>query len=105
MLQNKYSIDAAAYVSDEWNVSNKIKLSSGLRLSSFNVIGAGSFYTYDKNGNTIDTANYTSGQLVKNYTNLQPRFASVYQLNGFSSIKFSLLPQCSKPSLAFKQHG
>jgi hypothetical protein len=88
-LENKYSLDLAAYISDEWNLSDKIKFNYGLRLSSFILTGPGSFYTYDASGNPIDTATYSSGKLVKVYTNLQPRFAATYQLNKVSSIKFS----------------
>lgn len=88
-LQNKYSLDLAAYISDEWNVSDKIKLNYGLHLSSFILMGPGSFYTYDVNGKPIDTASYSTGKLVEDYTNLQPRFASTYQLNKVSSVKFS----------------
>lgn len=88
-LQDKYALDAAAYISDEWTASNKLKFNTGLRLSSFNVLGPGDFYTYDKNGNIIDTATYSSGKIVKSYLNLQPRFAGTYQLNKVSSIKIS----------------
>jgi len=88
-LQNKYSLDLAGYLSDEWNVSDKIKLNYGLRLSSFLLTGPGSFYTYDVNGNPIDTATYSSAKIVKVYANLQPRFAATYQLDEVSSVKFS----------------
>ncbi len=88
-LQNKYSLDLAAYISDEWNATEKLKFNYGLRLSSFILTGPGSFYTYDKNGNPIDTATYSYGKLVKAYINLQPRFAATYQLNKVSSVKFS----------------
>ena len=88
-IQNKYALDGAAYISDEWELSDKIKFNYGLRLSSFSVIGPGTFYTYDKNGNLTDSSTYSSGKLVKNYTNLQPRFAANYQLNKSSSVKVS----------------
>ena len=88
-LQNKYSQDAAAYISDEWNVSEKIKFNTGLRVSSFNVVGPGSFSSYDKNGNIMNTATYASEKVVKNYTNFQPRAAAAYQLNNISSVKLS----------------
>lgn len=88
-LQDKYSLDGAIYISDEWNVSNKIKINTGLRLTSFNVMGPGNFYTYDKNGKTIDTTTYSSGKTVINYLNLQPRFSATYQLNKISSLKMS----------------
>jgi hypothetical protein len=89
ILQDKYALDAAAYVSDEWSASDKLKFNSGLRLSSFNVLGPGNFYSYNSNGNVTDTTNYSSGKIVKSYLNLQPRFAATYLLNKISSIKVS----------------
>jgi len=88
-LQNKYSLDLAAYLSDEWTVSDKIKLNYGLRLSSFLLTGPGSFYTYDVNSNPVDTSSYSSSKIAKAYVNLQPRFASTFQLDDRSSLKFS----------------
>ncbi len=88
-LQNKYAWDGAAYISDQWNVSDKVKFNAGLRVSSFNVLGPGNFYSYDTNGNPKDTASYSSGKIVKSYWNLQPRFAATYQLNQLSSLKIS----------------
>jgi len=89
ILQNKYALDAAAYVSDEWSATDRLKFISGLRLSSFSVLGPGNFYTYDVNGNVTDTATYSSGKIVKSYLNLQPRFAATYLLNKISSLKAS----------------
>jgi TonB dependent receptor/CarboxypepD_reg-like domain/TonB-dependent Receptor Plug Domain len=88
-LQNKYSLDLSAYVADEWNVTEKLKLNYGLRLSTFTLIGPGTFYSYDSSGTPINGKTYSSGQAVKTYANLQPRFAATYQLNEVSSIKFS----------------
>ena len=89
ILQNKYALDAAAYVSDEWSATDRLKIISGLRLSSFSVLGPGNFYTYDANGNATDTATYSTGKIVKSYLNLQPRFAATYLLNKISSLKAS----------------
>lgn len=88
-LQNKYSIDAAAYISHEWNPSEKIKFNYGSRLSSFSVLGPGSFSSYDKDGKIMNTVTYASGKVVKTYINPQPRAAATYQLNNISSVKLS----------------
>jgi len=88
-LQDKYALDAAIYVSDEWKVADQLKINSGLRLSSFNVLGPGNFYSYNSAGETIDTETYSAGQIVKSYLNLQPRFSATYQLNKVSSVKAS----------------
>lgn len=89
ILQDKYALDGAAYISDEWTLSDKLKINSGLRLSLFDVIGPGDFYSYDSTGTITNTTSYSSGKVVKSYLNLQPRFATIYQLNKISSLKFS----------------
>lgn len=89
VLPDKYALDAAAYVSDEWNLNDKLKLNSGVRLSSFSMLGPGDFYTYDSKGDIEDIETYSAGKTVKSYLNLEPRFAFTYQLNNFSSVKAS----------------
>ena len=89
ILQDKYALDGVAYVSNEWEASDKIKFNMGLRLSSFNITGPGDFYSYNSEGETTDTTTYSSGKIIKSYLNLQSRFAATYQLNKVSSAKVS----------------
>lgn len=89
ILPDKYAFDGALYASEEWSIGNNLKINSGLRLSSFDMVGPGDFYTYDSRGNIQSTKTYSSGQIVTSYINLQPRFAATYQLDDFSSIKAS----------------
>lgn len=89
ILQDKFALDGAIYLSDEWSLSDKLKLNSGIRLSSFIVFGPGDFYSYDSIGKIINTSTYSSWDVVKSYLNLQPRLATIYQLNKISSLKFS----------------
>ncbi len=88
-LQQKYSLESAVYISHDLSLSDKINVNYGLRAGLFTVFGPGSFYTYDSSGNPIDTATYGSGQVVKNYFNLEPRFSMSYRLTDNSSIKFA----------------
>jgi hypothetical protein len=89
ILPDKYAFDGAAYVSDEWNVNDRLKLNPGVRVSSFAMVGPGDFYTYDSSGNINNTKTYSAGKIVKSYVNVQPRFAATFQLNDFSSVKAS----------------
>ena len=89
LLPDKYALDAAAYVSDEWSVNNKLKINSGIRATSFSILGPGDFYTYDDRGNIKNTATYVSGKIVKSYLIFEPRFALTFQLNDVSSVKAS----------------
>lgn len=88
-LQTKYSVESALYASHEWSATEKINLTYGLRVSMFNALGPGNFYSYDAAGNVKDTTTYNNGQIVKTYVNLQPRFATSYKLNDRQSIKLS----------------
>jgi hypothetical protein len=88
-IQNRLSYESAIYVSDEWNVNKKINMVYGLRISNLSNIGPGNYYTYDNNGNTIDTIRYNSGQVIASYWNIEPRLAFSYKLNDVSSFKAS----------------
>jgi hypothetical protein len=50
-------------------------------------MGPGNFYAYDTAGNIISTKYYSSGQVVKTYMNLEPRFSASYQLTENRSFK------------------
>lgn len=86
-LQSKFSFENAIYISHQLSASDQLKLNYGLRISAFSVIGPGTFYTYDADGNTIDSSKYASGKILKTYLNFEPRFSASYQLNDVSSLK------------------
>lgn len=88
-VQNKQSLESAVYLSHELKTSEKLNLIYGLRASNLTVLGPGDFYTYDANGNAIDTVHYASGKKVASYWNLEPRISLSYQLNGNRSVKAS----------------
>ncbi len=88
-VQDKYSIESAAYVSHEWKATDKLEIIYGLRASNLSVKGPGSFYTYDKQGNTLSTKKYEQGKKVVGYFNLEPRFSASYKLNEYTSVKAS----------------
>lgn len=89
VLQKRYSLESAAYISHEWTATDKLKITYGLRLTDLSVLGPGNFYTYDAAGNVATTTYYGSGKVVKSYINPEPRVAISYQLNDSSSIKLS----------------
>jgi len=87
--EKRYGFENAVYVSDEWKASNSLTFLYGLRVSGLFLLGPGTFKTYDAQGNTLASATYASGQLVKSYLNLEPRFSASYMLDEKNSIKFS----------------
>ena len=88
-VEKRKGNEIAAYISDEWEVNDRINMVYGLRLSSFFLLGPGSFSNYDPDGNVLSTKTYSGGDLVKSYINLEPRLSLSYQLNPFSSFKSS----------------
>jgi hypothetical protein len=85
--EDRKGLELAAYVSDEWTVSNRINLVYGLRLSSFSLMGPGNMKSYDADGNTVSTTTYKAGEFVKSYFNLEPRISASYQLTSSSAVK------------------
>ena len=88
-LENKYSWENALYISHQYKLSDKLNVEYGFRSTLFSQLGPGNFYSYDSNGNTIDTATYSSGQFVKTYFNIEPRITFNYLINNESSIKLA----------------
>lgn len=86
-VEHRYGYEMAAYVSDEWKVNSKLSLLYGLRLSDMLLVGPGTFNRYNAAGNIIASNTYTSGEVVKNYINLEPRISMSYMLNEEQSIK------------------
>ncbi|MBK7104823.1 MAG: TonB-dependent receptor [Ignavibacteriae bacterium] len=87
-IDNHYAIEANSYLSHEWKINELLKVNYGFRFSSFNLIGSGEIYSFDNDGNLTDTKNYTSGELIKSYNFLEPRFSANYLLDETSSVKF-----------------
>ena len=88
-VERRYGYENAAYINDDWKVNDKLTILYGFRLSGFLLLGPGTFKTYSDEGNTLTSATYKSGDAVKNYFNIEPRFSAGYQLNDASSVKVS----------------
>ncbi len=87
--QQKYAAENAIYAADNIQASDKLNIAIGLRVSGFSILGNGNSLTVDNEGEITDVKNYTKGQLVKTYLNLEPRLVFSYLLNPESSVKAS----------------
>ncbi|MBC7383293.1 MAG: TonB-dependent receptor, partial [Bacteroidia bacterium] len=88
--QAKYAHEAALYVQDDWEISDRIKINTGIRYSFFQQIGPFKIYQTDANLNRTDSTVYGNGQPVKTYGGLEPRFTMRYAINDATSIKGSV---------------
>jgi hypothetical protein len=86
----KYANEAALYVQDDWEVSDKIKVNVGMRYSSFAQVGPYTIYTTDANGNHLDSTHYGRGDKVKAYGGFEPRATIRYAINDQTSLKASV---------------
>ncbi|MEM7371348.1 MAG: TonB-dependent receptor [Bacteroidota bacterium] len=88
-LEDRYALETAAYISHDLSLGEAFKLSYGLRYSNFTVLGPGTFYQYDAEGNVSDSTVFGSNEVVKNYGGLEPRVSATYVLDQQSSLKAS----------------
>jgi hypothetical protein len=84
-----YSHDAAIYISDDWDVTQKIRVNAGLRFGNFTQVGPFTRYKKDIFGRINDTVQYRQNQTVANYNGLEPRLSARYSLSKRSSVKAS----------------
>jgi hypothetical protein len=90
-LEQNSSIESGIYASNIHNITDKLTLKYGLRLSLFQNIGPGTSYNYNENHELIDTIGtyYGKGKIFNTYFGFEPRIGLVYKFDSISSIKAS----------------
>lgn len=88
-IPKRYALENAFFLSDEYAVTDKLKVNAGIRISNFNLLGPTTIYGYDNDGNITDTTTYKANQNIKTYWGIEPRLSANYNLNESSSIKAS----------------
>ncbi len=84
-----YSHDAALYVNDNFDLTEKIKLNAGLRYTFFRQIGPFDRFVLNEIGQIIDTIHYKTNENVKTYNHIEPRLSIRFTINKLSSVKAS----------------
>lgn len=87
-LTTNKSLEAAAFITNDWSVSEKFTVSYGLRLSSFSLLGNGqNVYSYTNEGDVLDTMVYENNAFIKTYPVLEPRVSMSYLYSKSASVK------------------
>ncbi|MCG8574284.1 MAG: TonB-dependent receptor [Flavobacteriales bacterium] len=86
-IENRYSVESAAYIQNEQKVGKRFSMIYGLRYSNFVQIGPGDIFTYDAAGNVTDTTTYGNWKPIQTYHGLSPRFSAKLLVDENSSIK------------------
>lgn len=88
--QKLYSHEGAAYINDEWDITERFAVNLGLRYTYFNQVGPFDRYLIDEDYKVVDTITYKRGESVQSYNRLEPRFSTKYSLGKTSSLKGSI---------------
>jgi hypothetical protein len=102
-LTEKYAFENAIYIDAEHNVSDKLSLSYGFRVSSFLRLGQDELNVYENDNpvefnedlqiyekaTPIGTDSFKRSDIIESFANFEPRFSLAYQLNENSSVKAS----------------
>jgi len=102
-LIDKYALENSAYIDAEHKLSDNLSVSYGARLSMFHRLGQNELNSYENNSpltfnpsigiyeKTEPNGKYTydRSDVIKSFTNLEPRLALAYQLNDNASVKTS----------------
>jgi hypothetical protein len=88
-----YSHEVAAYVLDEFDINDRLRVNAGIRVSHFIHVGPFIRYIPQEAGNIFgqpvppSEVIYDKGDKIKDYTGFEPRLNLRYKLNGKSSLK------------------
>lgn len=88
-LVQLYAHDAAAYIGDDFDLTDQIKISAGIRYSFFQQVGPFDRYVKNTINQIIDTIAYQPGENIKTYHGPEPRLSVRFGINSKSSIKAS----------------
>ncbi len=88
------ALESAAYIGDNYEVTDKLSLSLGLRYSMFNYLGPKKVNEYApglprQTVNLIDSVNYASGKVIHTYQGPEIRVSARYLVTDEFSIKAS----------------
>lgn len=86
-IAQKEGWENAVYAFSEVQLSEKLNIGTGLRVSTFSRIGFGTENTYNTTGSVINTESFASGNFYRNYAALEPRFNLTWLLSDESSVK------------------
>jgi len=94
-IGNYNSLESAIFLQSNYDLNENLVLSLGFRYSHFYRFGEGDIYHFDYNNldgrypSIIDTANYTSGEIISSYGGVEPRISIRYSITENSAFKVS----------------
>ena len=88
-VRPRRALESAFYVSNNQQISERLKIYYGLRLALFSNVGPGNFYRFDSNGNLIETNSYDRFKWIGNQGGPEPRLALNFRMGTYDALKAS----------------
>lgn len=86
-LIKQYAHESGIYINDDWDISDRWRVSAGVRYSYFMQVGPFDRYVKDVTGRTVDTVHYNKLKKVADYGGIEPRISVRFMVDETSSIK------------------
>jgi hypothetical protein len=86
-ITEKDGLENAVYAFSEYQLSDKLNIGGGVRMSAFSRIGSGTENTYNATGSIAKTETFSAGKFYRNYFGFEPRFNLTWLLSDISSMK------------------
>ncbi|HKK10001.1 MAG TPA: TonB-dependent receptor [Bacteroidales bacterium] len=91
-FEPEQGLKASLYLGDEWNISDQLSISGGLRYTNYHYLGPKTVYTFANNlpreeENIIDTLSFKNNESIKKYAGLDFRVSGKYMLSEDLSVK------------------
>jgi hypothetical protein len=90
-VNTQYAHEFAAFISDEWKLSQRFSMNIGIRAVAFDLVGPYTKNLYDNDTGlpSNQSIQYKTGESIAFYPALEPRASATYLLNESSSLKAS----------------
>ena len=93
-LENEKALEGSIYISDQWEVNDKLSVYGGLRLTLYSFLGPRSVFNYRPDAprlesNIIGTTEFGSGDVVQRYGGPEYRTSLRYSIDDNTSVKAS----------------
>jgi hypothetical protein len=93
-MEDQQALESGIFLSDSYNLTDRLVLEAGVRLSSFVQFGPATVNVYNPSfpideNNLVDSVKYASGEPVSSFLGVEPRAAFRFSLDNQSSFKLS----------------
>ncbi len=91
-LEDERAWEAGLFGEVNWNLTDELSLNAGLRLNSYQYMGARTLLDYEEEGvydlsTVVDTLRFDQGKVIETYRTLEPRLSARYQLGPEQSLR------------------